>query len=84
VIKVSCLALMIQLLLAFAEMRMSAVNKFREKQKEKGNAEVRGLYCKKECHKDIKSHIKHILRLHDKGITDEQIRSRLARIDLEN
>ena len=75
---------MILLLVVFAGIRMSAVNKFREKQKEKGNAEVRGLYCKKECHKDIKSHIKHILRLHDKGITVEQIRSRLARIDLDN
>ena len=63
---------------------MSTVKTFRERQKEKGNAEIRGVFINKELHTEMKSHIKHIQRLLEKGITNEHISNRLARIDLED
>jgi hypothetical protein len=63
---------------------MSEYKNWRDKQKALGRGEVRGVFVKKESHKEIKAHIKHILRLTEKGITHEHISNRLARIDLED
>ena len=57
---------------------------YRVKQKAIGKAELRGLFVKKELHKDIKLHVKHIIRLVEKGIDNEHIYNRLVRIDLED
>lgn len=56
---------------------------YRDKQREIGKTEIRGVFVKTERHKAIKSHIKHLLRLHDRGVTDQEIYEKLNRIDLE-
>ena len=46
---------------------------YRDKQREIGKTEIRGLFVKTEDHKIIKDHIKLIIRLKDRGITDDEI-----------
>ena len=56
---------------------------YRDKQREIGKTEIRSLFVKTQDHKIIKDHIKLIIRLRDRGITDDEIYNKLNRIDLE-
>lgn len=58
-----------------------AVNKYREKQKEQGLAEIRGLYVKKEDHAAIKRLVKNFIEI-ERAEKDEQS-SGLARGNLD-
>jgi len=66
------------------DVKPPARNTYRDNQIKIGKAELRGLFVKKELHKHVKLHIKHIIRLIEKGIEHDHISDRLARIDLED
>ena len=56
-----------------------SVKTYREKQRSLGRTEIRSIFCDTEEHKDMKLHIKHLLRLKGEGKSDEQIHNRLSR-----
>lgn len=55
-----------------------ALNNYREKQRALGRTEIRGIFCDTEDHKEMKLHIKHLLRLKGEGKNDEEIYNRLS------
>ena len=61
-----------------------AKNPYREKQRALGRTEIRGIFCDTEEHKEMKLHIKHILRLKGEGKTNDDIYNRLARSNMED